>query len=306
MIRVLANDGMDTSAVEALQAQGFEVDTNHYEGDELAAKVKEFDVMTVRSATKVREPLIDEMVKGGRMKLIIRGGVGIDNIDHVYAGEKGITVKNTPNASSISVAEATIAHMLGAVRYLPMANVTMRNGEWNKKKYEGTEVYKKTIGLVGFGRIAKEVAKRAHALGMKVLYNNRQGELGDFQQYEWAEFTDMLRRSDFISIHAPSKADGSAMFGEAEFKMMKPNAIIINLGRGNLIDEDALVKALDEGEIAGACLDVFKKEPLENKALLHDKISLSPHIGGSTKEAQERIGEELVSLIEDFELLLRR
>lgn len=300
MIRVLANDGMDTSAVEALQAQGFEVDTNHYEGDELAAKVKEFDVMTVRSATKVREPLIDEMVKGGRMKLIIRGGVGIDNIDHVYAESKGVSVRNTPNASSISVAEATIAHMMGTVRFLHNANHTMRNKEWNKKKYEGTEVYKKTLGLVGFGRIAKEVAVRAKALGMNVLYTNRSGAKEGYEDYEYVSFDDLLARADFISLHTPSNADGSPLLGEAEFKKMKPNAVIVNLGRGNLIEEAALVKALDEGVIAGACLDVFTKEPLENEALLHDKISLSPHIGGSTKEAQGRIGEEICSIIEEF------
>ena len=237
MIRVLANDGMDTSAVEALQAQGFEVDTNHYEGDELAAKVKEFDVMTVRSATKVREPLIDEMVKGGRMKLIIRGGVGIDNIDHVYAESKGVSVRNTPNASSISVAEATIAHMMGTVRFLHNANHTMRNKEWNKKKYEGTEVYKKTLGLVGFGRIAKEVAVRAKALGMNVLYTNRSGAKEGYEDYEYVSFDDLLARADFISLHTPSNADGSPLLGEAEFKKMKPNAVIVNLGRGNLIDE---------------------------------------------------------------------
>ena len=237
MIRVLANDGMDQSAVDALKAKGFEVDTTHYEGEELAQKVKEFDVMTVRSATKVREPLIDEMVAGGRMKLILRGGVGIDNIDHAYAMEKGISVKNTPNASSISVAEATIGHMLGYVRHLHEANVTMRSGEWNKKKYEGTEIYGKTLGLVGFGRIAKEVAVRAHALGMKVLYTNRSGAKEGFEQYEYVSFDELLEKADFISIHTPSNPDGSALIGEAELKKMKPNAVLINLGRGDLVDE---------------------------------------------------------------------
>lgn len=300
MIRVLANDGMEQGAVDSLKAKGIEVDTNHYEGEELNQKVKEFDVMTVRSATKVREPLIDEMVAGDRMKLILRGGVGIDNIDHVYAESKGVSVRNTPNASSISVAEATIAHMMGTVRFLHNANHTMRNKEWNKKKYEGTEVYKKTLGLVGFGRIAKEVAVRAKALGMNVLYTNRSGAKEGYEDYEYVSFDDLLARADFISLHTPSNADGSPLLGEAEFKKMKPNAVIVNLGRGNLIDEAALVKALDEGVIAGACLDVFTKEPLENEALLHDKISLSPHIGGSTKEAQGRIGEEICSIIEEF------
>lgn len=300
MIRVLANDGMDASAIEKLKENGIEVDTNHYEGEELEQKVKEFDVMTVRSATKVREPLIDIMADAGRMKLIIRGGVGVDNIDVAYANDKGITVKNTPNASSISVAEATIAHMLAFSRFLHVSNTTMRSGEWNKKKYEGTEINGKTLGLIGFGRIAKEVAKRAEAMGMHVIYTNRSGANPDFPGFQRVGLDELLAQSDFISIHTPSNPDKSALIGEEEIAKMKENAVIVNLGRGDLIDEDALVKALEENKIKGACLDVFKKEPLENNALLQDKISLSPHIGGSTREAQGRIGEEIVQYILEF------
>lgn len=300
MIRVLANDGMDTSAVETLLRRGIEVTTDHFEGEELAEKVKEYDVLTVRSATKVREPLIDKMVEGGRMKLILRGGVGIDNIDVQYADDKGILVKNTPMASSISVAEATLAHMLTFSRFLHLSNHTMRNGEWNKKKYEGTEINGKTLGLIGFGRIAKEVAVRAHALGMTVLYTNRSGPKEEFQQYQYVALDEILERADYISLHTPSNRDKSALIGKAELDKMKDTAVLINLARGDLIDEEALVEALDAGTLGGACLDVFGKEPLENTALLHDKISLSPHIGGSTKEAQERIGEELVQYITEF------
>ena len=300
MIRVLANDGMDTAAVKELERQGIEVTTDHFDGDELAQKVREYDVLTVRSATKVREPLIDEMAAGGRMKLILRGGVGIDNIDVAYANEKGIEVKNTPMASSISVAEATIAHMLSFSRFLHLSNHTMRKGEWNKKKYEGTEIYNKTLGLVGFGRIAKEVAKRADALGMKVLYTNRSGPNDKFRAYEYVTLDELLLRSDFISLHTPSNPDGSALIGREEIGKMKENAVLINLARGDLIDEGALVEALDQGRLKGACLDVFGKEPMENTALLHEKICLTPHIGGSTKEAQERIGQELVQHILAF------
>lgn len=300
MIRVLANDGMDQAAVETLLRKGIEVNTTHYEGEELDQKVKEYDVLTVRSATKVREPLIDKMVEGGRMKLILRGGVGIDNIDVHYADEKGILVKNTPMASSISVAEATLAHMFAFSRYLHLSNPTMRNGEWNKKKYEGTEIHEKTLGLIGFGRIAKEVAVRAHALGMVVLYTNRSGPKDDFKQYQYVSLDELLERADFISLHTPSNRDKSALIGKAEIEKMKDTAVIVNLARGDLIDEAALVEALEAGKLRGACLDVFTKEPLENTALIHDKICLSPHIGGSTQEAQERIGEELVQYILEF------
>lgn len=300
MLKILATDGIESSAADKLRSMGHQVDIQFYEPEALKKAVNEYDVLIIRSATKIKADIIDASKETGKFKLVIRGGVGIDNIDHVYAESKGVSVRNTPNASSISVAEATIAHMMGTVRFLHNANHTMRNKEWNKKKYEGTEVYKKTLGLVGFGRIAKEVAVRAKALGMNVLYTNRSGAKEGYEDYEYVSFDDLLARADFISLHTPSNADGSPLLGEAEFKKMKPNAVIVNLGRGNLIDEAALVKALDEGVIAGACLDVFTKEPLENEALLHDKISLSPHIGGSTKEAQGRIGEEICSIIEEF------
>lgn len=300
MIRVLANDGMDASAVAKLQEHGIEVDTNHYELEELTEKVADYDVMTVRSATKVRESLIDKMVETGRMKLIIRGGVGVDNIDVAYATEKGITVRNTPNASSISVAEGTLAHMLAFSRFLHLSNVTMRDGQWNKKQYEGTEIFGKTLGLIGFGRIAREVASRAHAMGMRVIYTNTRGALDEFSQYEYMDMDSLLQEADFVSLHTPSKADGSALIGKEQFSKMKPNAVLLNLGRGDLVDENALVDALEAGTLRGACLDVFGKEPLENNALLQDKICVSPHIGGSTKEAQGRIGEEIVQYILEF------
>jgi D-3-phosphoglycerate dehydrogenase len=206
MIRVLANDGMDPNAVEELLRNGIEVNTTHYEGEALAEKVQEYDIMTVRSATKVREPLIDKMAESGRMKLLLRGGVGIDNIDVAYAEEKGIQVKNTPLASAISVAEATLAHMLSFSRNLHLSNHTMRSGQWNKKQYEGTELYGKTIGLVGFGSIAKEVALRVHALGMTVLYTNRSGPKTEFANYAYVGMDELLERSDYVSLHTPSKA----------------------------------------------------------------------------------------------------
>ena len=169
MVKILASDGMQADAIAALKAAGHEVDVQFYEPEELKEAVKKYNVLVVRSATKVREPHIDAALETGELKLVIRGGVGIDNIDHKYAESKGIAVRNTPSASSASVAELALGHMFSLARYIGIANVTMRNGEWNKKKYEGTELGGKTLGLIGCGRIARELAKRAEALGMNVL-----------------------------------------------------------------------------------------------------------------------------------------
>ena len=175
MLRILAADGLDSSAVSTLEGKGYEVVSRHYEPEELGKALADFDVLLVRSATKVRVPVIDEAVSAGRLKMIIRGGVGMDNIDVDYARSKGLTVSNTPTASSAAVAELAIAHMFSVSRFLYAANVTMRDGRWEKKAYKGVELSGKTLGLIGLGRIGMEVAKRADALGMKVIYTNRSG-----------------------------------------------------------------------------------------------------------------------------------
>ncbi|AGK95129.1 D-2-hydroxyacid dehydrogenase [Clostridium pasteurianum] len=300
MVRILANDGMEKGAIEALEEKGYEVLKDHLEGDELLKQIKNIDCLVVRSATKVRKDLIDIAASTGKLKLVIRGGVGIDNIDAAYALEKGIKVNNTPNASSISVAEMTFGHMLAVARKIHLSNVTMREGKWEKKKYEGTELYEKTLGLIGFGRIAKEVAKRAVAFGMKVIYY----DICTTENTEKCICTtkeSVLRESDFISLHVPYKKGEPYVIGEKEFEIINNGAYIINCARGGVIDENALVKALDKGKIAGAALDVFEKEPPANEAIIKNaKISLTPHIGAATIEAQGRIGEEIVSIVEDF------
>ncbi|MDP4146170.1 MAG: D-2-hydroxyacid dehydrogenase [Bacillota bacterium] len=301
MIRILATDGIEQAAAEALRAKGFEVVEQFYPAEELGKQLKDFDVLVVRSATKVRQPIIDEAAEAGRLKLVIRGGVGIDNIDAKYAEEKGIAVRNTPNASSISVAELTLGHILAVTRFVALANVTMRDGKWEKKKYEGVEIFGKTIGLVGFGRIAKEVAKRAHALGMKVKYTDICGKAEGFDEFEFCDLNEIITTSDFVSMHIPfSKADG-ALIGEKELNAMKDGAFVINCSRGGIVDEAALLAALNSGKIAGAALDVFEDEPTANEALVnHPRVSVTPHIGASTVEAQKRIGEEIVETIEKF------
>lgn len=300
MIRILAADGMEASAISALQAKGFEVVNEHYEADALGEALTKFDVIVVRSATKVREPNIDIAAAAGRLKLIIRGGVGLDNIDVKYAESKGITVRNTPAASSASVAELALGHMFSMARFIGIANATMRNGEWNKKKYEGSELGGKTLGLIGMGRIAQELAKRAAALGMEVIYTDILGK-NDSLPYRFVSFEEVLKESDFVSLHIPAPADKKPIINAAELAMMKEGAYLVNTARGILVDVEALCDSLDAGHLAGAALDVFPVEPADNARVLHHpKISMTPHIGAATAEAQQRIGAEIVDIICKF------
>ena len=203
MLRVLATDGLEKNAVKALQELGCEVVEQFYEPDALMEQAKAYDVLVVRSATKVREPIIDAARETGRLKLIIRGGVGVDNIDVAYARDNGIEVCNTPEASSVSVAELAIGHMFALSRFIGIANVTMRQGVWEKKAYKGTEITGKTLGLIGIGRIARETGKRAAALGMNVIYTNRSGHKPEYDPYVRYELDDLLKQSDYVSLHTP-------------------------------------------------------------------------------------------------------
>lgn len=298
MKKILVTDGMEKTAVEKLKNSGYEVVEQYFEPEELKEQVKHFDALIVRSATKVRQTIIDSALETGKLKLIIRGGVGVDNIDVEYAKMNGITVANTPNASSASVAELAIGHMFCLARYIHIANHTMRQGKWNKKNYEGIELAGKTLGLIGFGRIARETAKRALALGMKVIYTNRSGAHEGCSDYKYVTLDELLTVSDFISLHIPGSKDKTPLIGEAQFAKMKDGVFIINTARGGVVCEDALVAALDSGKVAAAALDVFAEEPTKNERIYtHEKISLTPHIGASTLEAQERIGEEIVSIV---------
>lgn len=300
-MRILVTDGMDAGSVAALREMGHEVVEQFYAPEELGAALQNFDACVVRSKTKVRQNHIDEALKG-KLKLIIRGGVGVDNIDVAYAESKGIVVRNTPAASSASVAELALGHMFSLARYIGISNVTMRQGQWNKKQYEGTEIGGKTLGLIGFGRIAQELAKRAAALGMQVVYTQRRGENPDYPQYKYLPLEELLQVSDYISIHIPMPADKKPVLGEKELALLKPTAFVINTARGGVVDENALIEALDAGKLAGAAIDVYIEEPSKNETLYtHPRISVTPHIGGATKEAQARIGGEIVSIIESFQ-----
>lgn len=272
-----------------------------YEKDVLGDKLKDVDVLVVRSATKVTKDVIDKALEGKKLKLIVRGGVGLDNIDVKYAQANGIKVMNTPNASSISVAELTIGQLFVLARFINTANVTMRDGKWEKKKYKGTEINGKTLGLIGFGRIAKEVAKRAELLGMNVIYTDIMGEAQGFNNYKFCDMEEVLEKADFLSLHIPFDKNKGAVITEKEINKMKKGAYLINCARGGLVDEKDLLKALDEGKLSAAAIDVYEQEPTLNLDLVnHPRVSPTPHIGASTVEAQERIGDEIVNVIQDF------
>lgn len=312
---VLANDGLAKSGVEALKKAGFEVNLTTVAQEQLADYINKnkVSVLLVRSATTVRKDLIDTCPS---LKIIGRGGVGMDNIDVEYARSKGVKVINTPAASSHSVAELVFAHLFGMVRFLHDSNRIMPlEGESRfkdlKKAYaKGVELKGKTLGILGFGRIGQATAKIALGVGMKVVafdpfIDTVQLEL-DFYDGQKIQFTvktilkdEVLKQADFLTLHVPAQDD--YVISTKEFNIMKDGAGIVNAARGGVIDEVALVAALESGKISNAALDVFEKEPApEVQLLMNPNISLTPHIGAATSEAQERIGSELAVQIIDI------
>ena len=302
-MRILVTDGMDKSAMEALRAAGHEVVEQFYEPDQLGKALRDFDVVVVRSKTKVRASHIDE-AKGGKLKLIIRGGVGVDNIDVKYAEAAGITVKNTPKASSESVAELAMGHMFACARYISIAGHSMREDKWEKKAYgKGIELCGKTLGIVGFGRIGQKLGVMAKAIGMNVLAFDIYHIPGIEEKLgiPYVEMDELLAKADFISVHAPA-VDGGALINAERIAKMKDGVVIINTSRGTNVDEAALLEGLNSGKVRSAGLDVFADEPATNKALYsHPMVSCTPHIGAATVEAQKRIGAEIVDIITNFQ-----
>jgi D-3-phosphoglycerate dehydrogenase len=313
-MRVLANDGIDAAGKQILEAAGFEVITDKVTQEELPNVIGEYDVLIVRSATKVNASVIN----ASSLKLIARAGVGLDNIDMKAAGEKNIPVVNTPNASSRSVAELVFAHLFSLSRFLHKANRQMpTNGiagfkDMKKVYSDGFELMGKKLGIIGFGRIGQEVAKMAIGLGMEVLvYDYKQREFDVVVQmakaYQSHNFKvtlkgqsldTVLSQSDCLTIHTPGSAE---LIGTAEIAQMKAGSVLINCARGGVVNEVALAEALQSGQISCAGVDVFENEPPTNDLMIsQDNCSLSPHIGASTKEAQERVGIELAEKITGF------
>ncbi len=311
-MKVLANDGISQSGVKALKKAGFEVITTKVAQEQLKNFINEekVKVLLVRSATQVRKELIDACPS---LKIIGRGGVGMDNIDVSYARSKNLKIINTPAASSGSVAELVFGHLFGGVRYLHDSNRNMPlSGDSHfkdlKKNYSaGTELRGKTLGIIGLGRIGTEVAKLALGVGMKVIASNKEvGEVAITLNFyndqtitipiKTEPVSELIKHADFITIHVPAQA--RAIIGRKEIEQMKDGVGIINTSRGGLINEDALLEALEKGKISFAGLDVYDNEPEPAlKVLMNERISLTPHIGAATLEAQDRIGIELAEQI---------
>lgn len=296
-MKILVCDKTESEAVEKMRQAGLQVDVrDDITPEELAQALPAYDGMVVRSRTKVRQPLIDLCPN---LKVIVRGGVGLDTIDAEYARSKGITVMNTPQASSASVAELAIGFMLALARSIVPATLSMKAGKWEKKRFEGDELGGKTLGIVGIGNIGRETAKRAVALGMTVLATDPY--VSECEGVTMVGLDELLARSDYISFHLPKNHETARMIGAAEFAKMKKGVRIINCARGGIVDEDALYEALVSGQVGGAALDVFEVEPCEGHRLFElDNVIGSPHIGAATREAQGRVGAEVADKLIEF------
>ena len=300
-IRILVTDGCDVSAMEQLRRDGYEVVEQFYEPDALGAALRDYDAVIIRSATKIRAPQI-EAARGGRRKLVIRAGVGMDNIDIPCAEAAGIACRNTPRASSNAVAELAVALLFSCARNLSIAGHTMREEKWEKKAYsKGFELRGKTAGIIGYGRIGRLTGEKCQALGMKVLstVHKNKPEGCECETMRFVSMEELLAGSDAVILCAPG-GDKAIIDADAIAKM-KDGAVVINVSRGKNVDEDALLAALDSGKLRGAGLDVWLDEKHPNwKLASHPLVSCTPHIGAGTKEAQKRIGAELVDIVEHF------
>jgi D-3-phosphoglycerate dehydrogenase len=301
MIRILVKDKIDPFVIKELKKREFIVRESIERPELLLQEVKENEVLIVRSETKVTKEVIDSATQTGNLHLIIRAGVGLDNIEVVYAQTKGIMVENTPEASSAAVAELALAHMFTLARKIVPANLTMREKKWNKKQCQGIELSGKTLGIIGMGRIGKVLAQKASALGMEIIYSDIMGPMDVNSTWKYVSMDEVICRSDFISLHVPANQNGSYLIDEPELHKMKKDAFLINTARGSLVNEKALLEALDRGKIAGAGIDVYCQEPCNNHALIqHEKISVTPHIGAATCEAQARIGQLILKMIDEY------
>lgn len=299
--KVLASDPLAAAAVAAMREAGLEVDEKtDLTPDALVQEIGAYDAIVVRSATKVRQPIIDA---GTNLKLIVRAGVGLDNVDVDYAKSKGVEVRNTPGASSNSVAELALGHIFALARHIGRGTVSTKAGKWEKKQLKGVEVHGKTLGIIGIGRIGQMLARKANALGMKVVsYDAFLTESPIPEIAPMVPFDELLAQSDFISLHIPFDPAVGPTIAAAQFDRMKDGVRIVNCARGGVVDEAALVAAMEQGKVAAAALDVFAAEPPEADAaiLKMDSVSFTPHIGASTVEAQARVGQEAAEIVIEF------
>lgn len=298
--KILVTDGMDAAAVAKLRKDGYEVVEQFYEPDALGGALRDFDAVIIRSATKIKQPQIDA-AKGGRLKLIIRAGVGVDNIDVKYAEAAGIQVRNTPRASSNAVAELALALLFACARNISIAGHTMRENKWEKKAYsKGFELEGKTMGVIGYGRIGRMVGEKGQALGMNVLsvVHRNKPEGAECSTMHFVSMDELLAKSDIIVLCAPG--GDKPLVDAGSIAKMKDGVVIINVSRGSNVDEAALLEALNGGKVKAAGLDVWLSEKDPNWTLAqHPSVSCTPHVGAGTVEAQKRIGVELVDIVEE-------
>ncbi len=300
MQHILIPDDLDARSIEQIRGLGFSVETTHYSPEELVQKIGQFDAIVVRSATKVTKAVIDA---GAKLKLIVRGGVGVDNIDVAHAEAKGVKVMNTPAASSDSVAELALGLMFACARMIPAADASMKAGQWDKKSFsKGTEIGGKVLGIIGMGRIGTKLAQKAASLGMKVIVAyDKFPNPARSQGVPLLSKQEVLEQADFISLHVPFDSEHGPDIGAADYAQMKNGVILINCARGGVVDEQALLDALNSGKVRAAGIDVFVNEPSPRRDLVeHPKVITTPHIGAATVEAQARVGGEVVSILKEF------
>jgi D-3-phosphoglycerate dehydrogenase / 2-oxoglutarate reductase len=300
-MKVLICDSVQKSCIEILEKEGFQVDyKTGLTEEQIVQIIPGYSAMIVRSATKVTSKIIEA---SDVLKFIGRGGSGVDTIDVPTASKKGIIVMNVPAGNTVSVAEHTLALLLSLIRHVPASCSDLKNGKWEKKKYMGVELFQKTLGIIGLGKIGGEVAKRAKAFEMKVVGFDPvlSAEQALSIGVELKTFEEVLKESDYISIHVPGGANTKNLISEKEFAICKSGVRIVNCARGGIINEEDLIKNLDSGKVAGAAFDVFSKEPPEADSPLvkHPKVVVTPHLGASTNEAQDRVGISIAHQIAD-------
>jgi D-3-phosphoglycerate dehydrogenase len=299
-MKILVSDNVAQQCIDILAHEEFDVDNRPgLSADELMAIIPSYDALVVRSATRVTA---DVIARGTALKVIGRAGTGVDNIDVAAATRRGILVMNTPGGNTVSAAEHTVALLLSLARNIPQAYASLRRGEWERARYTGTEVAEKTVGVVGLGKIGREVAIRCHGLGMRVIgYDPVLGpDVAAGLKVELVGLDELFRRSDFITVHTPLTAETRGLLNDETFGRCKKGVRVVNCARGGIIDEGALLRALKSGRVAGAALDVFEKEPPQNNPLLaHPQVIATPHLGASTEEAQEKVAVHIAHQVAD-------
>ncbi len=300
-MKILISDPIEQACVDLLTSEGFQVDVKvNISADNLKAIIGDYDGLLVRSATKVTADIISA---GGALKVIGRAGAGVDNVDVEAATRRGIVVMNTPGGNTISTAEHTMSLLLSLARNIPQANESLRQGRWDRKKYTGTELLEKTIGIIGLGKVGREVAARCQAFGMRTIGFDPvlSAEVAVKMKIELVSLDELCTRSDFITVHTPLNEETRGLIGDREIARCKDGVRIINCARGGIVDEQALLRGLESGRVAGAALDVFEKEPpVDHPLVKHPRVIATPHLGASTEEAQEKVARQIALQVADM------